>query len=48
MLYIYKRNIIIKATAVLLRENFDANIPKTISAGVALRVLYKRSEFVIP
>lgn len=44
----YKRKIIIRATAVFDRENFDAKIPTTICAGVAVKVLYNNKEFVIP
>lgn len=38
----------INAIAVLLNENFDAKIPRTICCGVAVIVLYNKSVFVIP
>jgi hypothetical protein len=44
----YKRKIIISATAVFDKENFDAKIPTNICSGVAVIVLYNNKEFVIP
>ena len=44
----YNKNIIIKATAVLDNENFEAKIPTAICAGLAVNVLYNNKVFVKP
>jgi hypothetical protein len=44
----YKRNIIIRATAVFDKENLEANIPTIICCGDAVKVLYNNKLFVIP